>query len=129
MTLKQQGGYRAYYPDPANGSMQGGNVAGGLGLDREFFESVLPANVMLYGFLGLHLMPEGISISPHLPSSWPSLTITRIHLRDQIVDMTVAPKHITISGLHSSDEPFEVIPADNSWTITKSESTIDLSKK
>ena len=48
-----EGGYRAYYTkDPARGTMQGGNVAGGLGLDREFFESILVPQVMLYGFLG-----------------------------------------------------------------------------
>jgi len=35
------GGYRAYYADPARGTLQGGNVPGGLGLDREFFESIL----------------------------------------------------------------------------------------
>ena len=33
------GGYRAYYERPARGTMQGGNVPGGLGLDKEFFES------------------------------------------------------------------------------------------
>ena len=30
-----------------------GNVAGGLGVDTEFFESILVPNVMLHGFLGL----------------------------------------------------------------------------
>ena len=34
-----EGGYRRYYAkDPARGTMQGGNVPGGLGLDKEFFE-------------------------------------------------------------------------------------------
>ena len=30
-----------------------GNVAGGLGVDTEFFESILVPNVMLHGFLRL----------------------------------------------------------------------------
>jgi hypothetical protein len=39
---QKEGGYRAYYgKDPSRGTMQGANVAGGLGLDKEFFESVL----------------------------------------------------------------------------------------
>ena len=28
-------------------------MPGGLGLDKEFFESILPPQVMIYGFLGL----------------------------------------------------------------------------
>ena len=41
-TRKREGGYRAYYgKDPARGTMQGGGTAGGLGLDKEFFESVM----------------------------------------------------------------------------------------
>jgi len=41
------GGYRTYYSDPARGTLQGGNVPGGLGLDKEFFESVLVPQVMI----------------------------------------------------------------------------------
>jgi len=51
--VQSAGGYRAYYSqDPSRGILQGGNVPGGLGLDREFFESILVPQVMLYGFLG-----------------------------------------------------------------------------
>ena len=87
---QREGGYRAYYTkDPARGSMQGGNVAGGLGLDREFFESVLAPQVMLYGFLGFRPTVDGFSINPRLPKDWPELTITRIHLHNQVLDVTV----------------------------------------
>ena len=58
------GGYRAYYSDPARGTMQGGNVPGGLGLDKEFFESILVPQVMLYGFLGFRPTADGCEISP-----------------------------------------------------------------
>ena len=67
------GGYRAFYSDPARGTMQGGNVPGGLGLDKEFFESILVPQVMLYGFLGLKPTADGCEISPRLPADWPSL--------------------------------------------------------
>ena len=61
-----EGGYRAYYgKDPARGTMQGGNVPGGLGLDKEFFESVLVPQVMLYGFLGFRPTADGFAIDPH----------------------------------------------------------------
>ena len=69
------GGYRAYYSDPSRGTMQGGNVPGGLGLDREFFESILVPQVMLYGFLGFRPTADGCEIAPRLPADWPSLCI------------------------------------------------------
>jgi hypothetical protein len=86
---QREGGYRAYYSkDPARGSLQGGGTAGGLGLDREFVESVMATQVMLYGVLGFHPTVDGFAIAPKLPSDWPELTITRIHLRDQVLDVT-----------------------------------------
>jgi len=90
------GGYRVYYSDPARGTLQGGNVAGGLGLDREFFESILVPQVMLYGFLGFRPTAEGCEISPRLPKDWPSLTITRIHLHDHVLDVTARGKTIDV---------------------------------
>ena len=84
------GGYRAYYAkDPARGSMQGGNVPGGLGLDKEFFESILVPQVMLYGFFGFTPTPAGFQIRPRLPKAWPEATITRVHLHDVVLDLTV----------------------------------------
>jgi hypothetical protein len=84
-----EGGYRAYYgKDAARGTLQGGNTAGGLGLDKEFLESVLAPQVMLYGFLGFHPTADGFSIDPKLPKDWPELTVTRIGLHDSIVDVT-----------------------------------------
>jgi hypothetical protein len=101
------GGYREYYKDRARGTMQGGNTAGGLGLDREFFESVMVPQVMIYGFLGLHPTAEGFWINPKLPKDWPSLTISRIHLHDEILDVSVQAKERTISvkGTAASPEP------------------------
>jgi hypothetical protein len=87
--VEADGGYRAYYgKDRARGSMQGGNVAGGLGLDKEFFESVLVPQVMLYGFLGFQPTVDGFELRPQLPEDWPELTVTRVYLRDQILDVT-----------------------------------------
>ena len=40
------------YDGSREGTLQGGGTAGGLGLDAEFFESVLVPQVMLEGFLG-----------------------------------------------------------------------------
>lgn len=84
-----EGGYRAYYEqDRARGTMQGANVAGGLGIDKEFFESILVPQVMLYGFLGFRPTVDGFSIAPQLPSDWPALTITRVHLHEHVLEIT-----------------------------------------
>jgi len=113
---QEAGGYRAYYSDPSKGTMQGGNVPGGLGLDREFFESILVPQVMLYGFLGFKPTTDGCTISPRLPRSWPSLCITRIHLHDHILDVTARDQ--TVEVIHHDSEPgtlrVEVPPG---WTV------------
>jgi hypothetical protein len=86
---QKAGGYRAYYAaDAGRGTMQGGGAAGGLGLDNEFFESVMVTQVMLYGLLGFQPTADGFVIAPQLPRDWPELTITRIHLHDSVLDIT-----------------------------------------
>lgn len=86
--VQAEGGYRAYYAKPGRGKLQGGGPPGGLGLDCEFLESVLVPQVMLYGFLGLRPGADGATVAPRLPGDWPSLTVTRIHLRDHVFDLT-----------------------------------------
>ena len=69
--VQAEGGYRKYYaPEKKRGNMQGGNIPGGLGLDLEFFESVLYPQVMLFGFMGFKPQLEGFAIQPKLPAKW-----------------------------------------------------------
>ncbi|MCA9263338.1 MAG: hypothetical protein KDA60_05795 [Planctomycetales bacterium] len=114
--VQAAGGYRAYYRDADRGTLQGGNVPGGLGVDREFFESILVPQVMLYGFLGFQPTVDGCSISPRLPKDWPSLTITRIHLHDRVVDVFVADKTIEVKESSSSSGRLQVRVPDG-WTL------------
>jgi hypothetical protein len=86
--VQDEGGYRAYYAKPGRGTLQGGGPPGGLGLDREFMESVLVPQVMLDGFLGFQPTADGYTIQPRLPSDWPSLTVRGIHLHGQVLDVT-----------------------------------------
>jgi cellobiose phosphorylase len=94
--------------------MQGGNTAGGLGLDKEFIESVMATQEMLYGFLGFHPTYDGFAIAPQLPKDWPELTITRIYLHDQILDITADAKNgLRIHGEGPADREIVVHgPAD-----------------
>ena len=91
------------------GTTQGANVAGGLGVDHEFFESVLVPQVMLYGFLGFQPTVDGFAIDPMLPADWPELTVSRIHLHDQVLDLTVRQNgEIAISGVGPAGEPLVI---------------------
>ena len=120
------GGYREYYKDPSRGSMQGGNVAGGLGLDREFFESILVPQVMIYGFLGLHPTADGLSLKPRLPKDWPSLGISRIYFHDAILDITAADRQIVIESAKPANDPL-VLDLPPGWTFTnKSPATLKI---
>ncbi len=112
------GGYRAYYSDPARGTMQGGNVPGGLGLDREFFESVLVPQVMLYGFLGFRPTADGCQIAPRLPSDWPALTITRIHLHDHVLDVSASEKTIEVQDHTAGSDSLRINVPDD-WSLKR----------
>ncbi len=99
------GGYRAYYSDPSRGTMQGGNVAGGLGLDKEFFESVMVPQVMLYGFLGFRPTADGFKIEPKIPKDWPEISVTHIHLHKSVLDITVRGNTVIVKGMGPEGEP------------------------
>jgi hypothetical protein len=87
--VRDAGGYRKYYEGKEGVSLQGGGTAGGLGLDHEFFESVLVPQIFFDGFLGFEARADGFALNPRLPASWPSLEITRIRVHDAIVTVTV----------------------------------------
>jgi hypothetical protein len=113
------GGYRAYYSDPARGTMQGGNVPGGLGLDKEFFESILVPQVMLYGFMGFRPTVDGCEIAPRLPAGWPSLTITRVHLHDHVLDIAAEGSRLQVTDQIPGGGPLR-IKSPPGWTVTRS---------
>ncbi|HTL30088.1 MAG TPA: glycosyl hydrolase family 65 protein [Tepidisphaeraceae bacterium] len=101
--VQREGGYRKYYSVPGRGTLQGGNVPGGLGLDKEFFESILPPQVMVYGFLGLTPGFDTLVINPQLPKDWPSLSVTQIHWRNLVLDITATRDRIEIQWRGTSD--------------------------
>ncbi len=121
------GGYRAYYEDPARGTMQGGNVAGGLGIDKEFFESILVPQVMLYGFLGFRPLADGFAVNPRLAKDWPELTVTRIHLHGHVLDVTARDKAIAVTGTGRADKPLAVALPPG-WQLSSDPSELVTSK-
>jgi cellobiose phosphorylase len=74
---------------------------------------------MLYGFLGFHPTADGCRIEPSLPKDWPSLTITRIHLQDQVLDISAdsATKTISIKGIGADDSA--KVETSPGWKVVK----------
>jgi len=52
-----------------------------LGIQQEFFESVMIARLPVEGFLGFEPQPDGLSLRPRLPADWPELTIGPLRWR------------------------------------------------
>jgi cellobiose phosphorylase len=98
--------------------LQGGNVPGGLGLDKEFFESILVPQVMLYGFLGFRPTVDGCEMSPRLPKDWPSLTVTRIHLHDHVLDVSVASPTIEVKD-YNADRGTLRVSVPGGWSLKR----------
>ena len=93
--VQAEGGYRAYYKKQG-AVLQGDGAAGGLGLDREFFESLLVPQIMLRGFLGLTPTADGCVIDPRLPADFPSLTIDRIRVKGLVLSVTASREAIHV---------------------------------
>jgi hypothetical protein len=113
--VQAAGGYRSYYDGSREGSMQGGGTAGGLGLDREFVESVLVPQVMIDGFLGFTPLSDGFSLDPKLPTRWPELTIDRIRLHDSVLTIRASKNVIEISNDTRSDTPSIIRLPKSDW--------------
>ncbi|MGI8908718.1 MAG: glycosyl hydrolase family 65 protein [Candidatus Sumerlaeaceae bacterium] len=122
--VKAAGGYRAYYNGTREGTLQGGNVAGGLGFDQEFFESALLPQIMLHGFMGFRPTGVGFAIHPRLPTSWPSLRINNIAFHNQTLDISATSSTITIqrSGL-SPPDLIRIVSPNDEWSAAWADNT------
>lgn len=120
--VTQARGYRKYYDGSREGLLQGGGTPGGLGLDFEFFESVLVPQVMIRGFLGFRPTAEGCRIHPRLPKDWPELTITRIRIHDVLLTVCATHERMIVSvdavyGVPADALSIEAAPQE--WRIAE----------
>ena len=101
-------GYRKYYQGGKRGStLQGGGTAGGLGIDKEFYESSLIPSIVTYGFIGLDARPEGsLFINPRLPKACPEIALSNLLYRNTRLDIRVTNNTIE---LNCKDLPAESI--------------------
>ncbi len=113
--VQGEGGYRKYYEKPGRGSMQGGGTPGGLGLDAEFFESVMVPQTILYGFLGFEPATDGFFINPSLPTKLPSLSVKGIAWRDLVLDVEAKPNSIVVRYHGKALEPISISLPEGKW--------------
>jgi|GEM_PF-4902348 len=117
--VQAEGAYREHYYDSTvytRGTLQGGGTAGGLGMDFEFYESVLVPQIMIRGFLGFEPKIDGFAINPKLPSIWPSLTINRIRLNDTILSTSATGSSIFVS-IDGGNDILKIYPPYDRWEI------------
>lgn len=111
------GGYRAYYKDRKGVTLQGCGTCGGLGLDCEFYESILLPQIMVAGFLGFEPRGDGFAVNPRLPKDWPSLTVTRIRFQGLILDVTVDRQSVTIRAAGHTIAPLSAYLPEGAWKM------------
>ncbi len=117
--VQAEGGYRAYYAKPGRGNLQGGGTPGGLGLDAEFFESLLVPQFVLEGFMGFQPQPEGARLRPRLPRDWPALTVSGLHLQDVVVHLTATPDTLAFQreGSLVPGQPLRLDLENGRWEV------------
>ncbi|GMQ80228.1 MAG: hypothetical protein BMS9Abin04_184 [Planctomycetia bacterium] len=114
--VQEAGGYRAYYKDGKHGNtLQGAGTPGGLGLDKEFFESILVPQVMLDGFLGFKAKPDGFALAPSLPADWSELGIDRIHWDNLILSVRATRSAMTIEKQGEPADAMRLYLPAGSW--------------
>jgi hypothetical protein len=119
--VQAAGGYRKYYTAEnasIRGSLQGGGPPGGLGIDQEFYESLLVPLIMTEGFLGLSVTPEQIRFAPRLPKDWPSLEVGRIQYRDWLLRAKATADSVVLDLVADRNaRPIKVALGSGPWQV------------
>ena len=114
--VKDAGGARPYYAVPGRGKLQGGGTAGGVGIDEEFYESVLVPAIILDGFIGFSVRPDGFDLHPHHPAGVKNLMVSNVAYRDLLWDIEATPGAVTFRVQSGKvDAPLRVGLPDGTW--------------
>ena len=114
--VQSEGGARAYYKTAGRGNLQGGGTAGGLGIDVEFFESILLPSVIIDGFLGFSARPGGFNLHPRLPAKAGKISLTGVAYRDLIWDVEAEGKAVAFHVRSGQvDAPLRIRLPEGVW--------------
>lgn len=113
--VRKAGGYRKFYESGKDGTMQGGGP-GGLGIDCEFYESVMLPTIVTSGFLGLNPTATGLEIDPNLPKACPEMGIQNVLYHGVRLDVKASDDKIEI---HVKNKPLNpiYIALDGKWAL------------
>jgi hypothetical protein len=116
--VKDAGGARPYYAVPGRGKLQGGGTAGGVGIDEEFYESVLAPTIILDGFIGFAVRPDGFDLQPRLPGAVKNLMVSNVAYRNLLWNVEATPGAV-IFRVHSGkvDAPLRVGLPKGDWNV------------
>ncbi len=112
----RSGGYKPYY-ESKKLNLQGGNVGGGLGITSEFFESLLPMQSILYGFLGYKPKADHVTIEPNIPECLDFIKVTNIAWCGLVLDITACRRDRTIHIDVRGESDFKSIFQSKSYKI------------
>ncbi len=114
--VQAEGGARTYYKTAGRGSLQGGGTAGGLGIDVEFYESILLPSVILDGFLGFAARPAGFALDPRLPAKAGKISIRGVSYRDMVWDVEAEGKAVAFHVRSGEvDAPLRIRLPEGAW--------------
>lgn len=116
---REAGGYREYYR-ARGGTLQGANVGGGLGIENEFFESVMVPRALFDGFAGFTALPDGFRLDPHLPRGWPDLAVENVRFQQWRLRLEVRQDSAEIGFVHDYEPGLDralrvLLPSERRW--------------
>jgi trehalose/maltose hydrolase-like predicted phosphorylase len=79
--------------------------------------------VLLFGFAGLRMHQDALTLDPLLPAGWGKLHIRSMHWRGLLLDITVAAEDRAILGLH--DKNWSVVLGLRRWRPGTEPLTVD----
>jgi hypothetical protein len=101
------GGYRKAYEGGKRGAtLQGGNTAGAIGIDAEFWESSLVPAIVVHGFLGIDARPDKLTINPRLPTACPEMGVSDLLYRGVRLDVKATRNGVEVA---LKDRPLEAL--------------------
>jgi hypothetical protein len=113
----EAGGYREYYKDGKQGTtLQGCGTAGGIGIDCEFYESILIPSIVTYGFVGLNPTLDGLRISPRLPSQCPEMGVSNVRYHGVKLDVKASNQAVAIEVKDVPVDPIRVL-LEGRWRL------------
>ena len=109
--------YRGYYSNEVGIPLQGGGVAGCLGLDYEFIENAIVYSVVPFGFFNLHSNAlKTLSVAPNLPSELSFWRMENLKFNEVLYDLEAGHDYVILESVRGNTDGMKLqitLPATN----------------